>query len=604
MSTASQKDTEGDNLAAADPSLATSSKKMRNFPSALSTQKSKDFPVGTEHLAASLHKGIKLLESYCQSTAQRRSTFRFSLKAPDSKPSTFVSKADVGVQTFPEADAISEENTKEFLCSKCKCREEFDDTQQINDMPNLQLVPVDNLVPADNSEVTEKPKSQVPKAVERVLAGSIRREMALEDFCAKQASEITQLNRLVQQYKHERECNSIIGQTREDKIIRLEGLMDGVLPKEDFLDEEFASLLHEHKLLKDMYQNHPEVLQTKIELERAQEEVESFRNFYGDMGEREVLLEEIQDLKMQLQCYIDPSLTSARKTCSLLKLTYQAPQVNTISEAPNEGLEKALEQERLRWTEAETKWISLAEELRTELEASKVVINKQKHELDIEKRCAEELKQAMQMAMEGHARMLEQYADLEEKHMQLLARHRKIQEGIDDVKKSAARAGVRGAESRFINALAAEISALKVEKEKERQYLRDENKSLQTQLRDTAEAVQAAGELLVRLKEAEEGLTVAQKRAMDAEYEAADAYKQIDKLKRKHENEIKTLVQQSHMHNKESSSVKCDEAVEPSATTSEQRWRDEFEPLYEKESEFSKLVAEPSWFSGYDRCNI
>lgn len=163
MSTASQKDTEGDNLAAADPSLATSSKKMRNCPSALSTQKSKDFPVGTEHLAASLHKGIKLLESYCQSTAQRRSTFRFSLKAPDSKPSTFVSKADVGVQTFPEADAISEENTKEFLCSKCKCREEFDDTQQINDMPNLQLVPVDNLVPADNSEVTEKPKSQVPK---------------------------------------------------------------------------------------------------------------------------------------------------------------------------------------------------------------------------------------------------------------------------------------------------------------------------------------------------------------------------------------------------------------------------------------------------------
>lgn len=97
---------------------------------------------------------------------------------------------------------------------------------------------------------------------------------------------------------------------------------------------------------------------------------------------------------------------------------------------------------------------------------------------------------------------------------------------------------------------------------------------------------------------------VQQKRAMDAEYEAADAYKQIDKLKRKHENEIKTLVQQSHMHNKESSSVKCDEAVEPSATTSEQRWRDEFEPLYEKESEFSKLVAEPSWFSGYDRCNI
>lgn len=45
-----------------------------------------------------------------------------------------------------------------------------------------------------------------------------------------------------------RENNAIIGQTREDKIIRLESLMDGILSKEDFLDEEFASLLHEHKV--------------------------------------------------------------------------------------------------------------------------------------------------------------------------------------------------------------------------------------------------------------------------------------------------------------------------------------------------------------------
>ncbi|CAN8275297.1 unnamed protein product [Cochlearia groenlandica] len=580
-STASQNDTEREKLDTESvyPSVAASNK-LNKCSSALLTQKSKVFPVRTERLAASLHKGIKLLESYCQSTAQRRSTFRFSLKAPDCKASKIV-KADVGVQTFLEADAISEENRKEVICSKCRCREQFD-SQQMTDMPNLRLVPV------ENSEVTEKPMSQVPKVVERVLAGSIRREMAIEEFCTKQAFEITQLNRLVQQYKHERECNAIIGQTREDKIIRLESLMDGVLSKEDFMDEEFASLLHEHKILKAMYQNHPEVLQTKIELERVHEEVESLRNFYGDMGEREVLLEEIQDFKMQLQCYIDPSLKSARKTCSMLKLSHQAPLVNSVPESLNTSFEKALEDERQCWTEAETKWISLAEELRNELEASKVTMNKQKHELDTEKRCGEELKEALQIAMQGHARMLEQYADLEEKHMQLLARHRRIQEGIEDVKKAAARAGVRGAESRFINSLAAEISALKVEREKERQYLRDENKSLQTQLRDTAEAVQAAGELLVRLKEAEEGLTVAQKRTMDAENEAAEAYKQIDKLKRKHDKEIKNLNQQ-----KESS------GVEPS-----QKWRDEFEQLYKEEAELSKLEDEPSWFSGYDRCNI
>lgn len=96
-----------------------------------------------------------------------------------------------------------------------------------------------------------------------------------------------------------------------------------------------------------------------------------------------------------------------------------------------------------------------------------------------------------------------------------------------------------------------------------------------------------------------------QKRAMDAEYEAAEAYRQIDKLKKKHENEINTLnqlVPQSHIHNE--CSTKCDQAVEPSVNaSSEQQWRDEFEPLYKKETEFSNL-AEPSWFSGYDRCNI
>lgn len=52
----------------------------------------------------------------------------------------------------------------------------------------------------------------------------------------------------MQQYKHERECNAIIAQTREDKILRLESLMDGVLPTEEFMEEELVVLTHEHKV--------------------------------------------------------------------------------------------------------------------------------------------------------------------------------------------------------------------------------------------------------------------------------------------------------------------------------------------------------------------
>jgi len=231
------------------------------------------------------------------------------------------------------------------------------------------------------------------------------------------------------------------------------------------------------------------------------------------MGERDVLLEEIHDLRNQLQYYTDSSPAKQRK--SLLLLTYPSERSsssppNTILEPMEENLMQKLEHERTQWEEAETKWISLAEEMKAELESTRSHAEQLKQELEVEKKCAEELKEAMQLAMQGHARMLEQYADLEEKHMQMLANQRKIHEGIDDVKRAAARAGVKGAESKFINALAAEIAALKVEREKERRYWREENKMLQAQLRDTAEAVQAAGELLVRLKEAEEAVAAAE----------------------------------------------------------------------------------------------
>ncbi|GJZ36641.1 kinesin-like protein KIN-12B [Tanacetum coccineum] len=88
----------------------------------------------------------------------------------------------------------------------------------------------------------------------------------------------------------------------------------------------------------------------------------------------------------------------------------------------------------------------------------------------------------------------------------------KVEDRIEDIIKATARAGVKGAESRFIKVLALKFSTLKVEREKERKIFRDENKGLQEQLRDTAEAVEAAGELLVRLKEAEEAVAAAQVR--------------------------------------------------------------------------------------------
>ncbi|KAK6930654.1 Kinesin motor domain [Dillenia turbinata] len=553
----------------------------------------------TEHLAASIHRGLEIIDNHRQSSPLKISPFRFSYKPAELKP-IMAGRVDVGIQTIPQDNEITKEELVVYLCSNCNSRTSKSELKEANEGSDMQLVPV------DGTKSAEKSKNVVPKAVEKVLAGAIRREMALEEFCAKQTAEIMQLNRLVQQYKHERDCNAIIQQTREDKIIRLESLMDGVLPTEEFMEEEFVALRHEHELLKEKYENHPEVLSSKIELKRIADELERYKNYF-DLDERDVLLEEIRDLKSQLQCYVDCSPKSSRKQSSLLKLTYscepiQAPIMNAIRESSHESAEEKLEQERIRWTEAESKWICLSEELRNELEASRALAEKQKQELYAEKKCSEEVKEALQMAMESHARMLEQYAELQEKHISLLARHRKMQDGVEDVKKAAARAGVRGAECKFINALAAEISALKVEREKERRYLRDENKGLQAQLRDTVEAVHAAGELVVRLKEAEEAVASSKKRVKLVEEETQEAYRQIEKLKKKHEKEINTLNQlllQSRPPDAVQAPHHDNTAKYDSAEPHSQRWKEELEPFYNTE------LGEPSsWFSGYDRCNI
>ncbi|KAI3688395.1 hypothetical protein L1987_82107 [Smallanthus sonchifolius] len=516
----------------------------------------------TNRLVASLMNGLEVIDKHRKSSVLGRSSFRFSYKsvACEMKPV----KKEIGVQTvYPE---------NEFLCSKCKCKS-LEEVKEANDDLSLQLVPVD-CAPLDDNISKQ---IVIPKAVEKVLAGAIRREMALEEFCTRQNAEIMQLNRLVQQYKHERECNSVIGQLQEDKIARLQNLMDGVLSAEEFVDEELRSLTNKHEILKEKYENHPEILRKGIELKSIQDELERYRNFF-DMGERDVLIEEIQDLRSQLQ-YIDCSPKLTKKESPILQITN--------GESTLESAEERFESERIRFNETESKWNSLVEELKSELEESRSLAEKQRHELDCERKCLEELKEAMQMAMAGHARMLEQYVDLEEKHINMLINKRKIQDSVEDVKKAAVKAGVRGAESRFINALATEISTLKVEREKERRRFKDEIKGLQEQLSDTAEAVQAAGELVVRLKDAEEAVAAAQARGIEAEQETKTVLKQIEKLKKKQKiEEASTPVYDMPIYGTESN------------LTVDQQPKEEFEQFFHVDKEPT------SWFSGYDRCNI
>lgn len=232
------------------------------------------------------------------------------------------------------------------------------------------------------------------------------------------------------------------------------------------------------------------------------------RNTSLDINEKDALLDEIQRLRSKLQSFTDASakLSTEKLRSSLLSRSIQ---LQKSVDSHNYSQEE-LERERERWTEMESEWISLTDELRIDIESHRRRAEKVEMELKLEKNCTEELDDALHRAVLGHARFVEHYAELQEKHNELIEKHRNIMEGIAEVKRAAAKAGAKGNGSRFHKYLAAELSNLRREKEREREHLIKENKNLKVQLRDTAEAVHAAGELLVRLREAEEAATVSE----------------------------------------------------------------------------------------------
>ena len=176
----------------------------------------------------------------------------------------------------------------------------------------------------------------------------------------------------------------------------------------------------------------------------------------------------------------------------------------------SKNAEKDIEEERLRCTEMESEWISLTDEFRVEIETQRTRAEKAEAQLKQEKLSSEELEDALRRAVLGHARFVEHYTELQEKYNDLCSKHKATVEWITELKKAVAKAGKKGCGSRFAKSLASELSALRVERERERDLLKKENISLKIQLRNTAEAVHTAGEVLVRLREAEQSASAAE----------------------------------------------------------------------------------------------
>ncbi|KAE8679150.1 hypothetical protein F3Y22_tig00111402pilonHSYRG00892 [Hibiscus syriacus] len=416
-----------------------------------------------------------------------------------------------------------------------KANASFDNNNpdEVQDSLKTWIVAVDN-----------KQRDGENSAVTRDLEEATKSEKTLESICKEQAAKIEQLNHLVERYKLEKE-NSAIEYPPEhlkNEIIPFEQSNNGGNGKEHF-----------------------------------------------DTTEKEALIQEIETLKRKLQSYAAPSLNMSTENLRSSLLS-RSIQLRKSVDGRNNS-EEELERERQRWMEMESEWISLTDELRMDLESIRCHAEKVEMELKLEKKCTEELDDALSRSVLCHARMVEHYADLQEKYNDLVTKHRAIMEGIAEVKKAAAKAGSKGHGSRFAKYLAAELSVLRVEREREKELLKKENKSLRIQLRDTAEAVHAAGELLVRLREAEQAASIAEENFGNVQQENEKLKKQVEKLKRKHKMEMFTMKHYLAESRLPESALQplyredSDVATQNSSATpydDDQAWRAEFGAIYQE----------------------
>ncbi|XP_010443183.1 PREDICTED: kinesin-like protein KIN-12F [Camelina sativa] len=419
----------------------------------------------TDSLAASLQRGLHIIDCHQRSSLSNRSSVSFSFGHLSLKPCDESDNLSASVKLLQEDRPKEGGSSSILLC--LSCRQKLDQEAE-----------------------------GVYKAIEEACAD----EKHLKNMCVEQATKIEHLTSLLDQYKK----NTV---QESSKLMKSDDVED------------------ETEVVKETYETN--------------QSSEGFGKVRIDLSEKEALLKEIAELKSKLQ----PTKSTDNLRSSLLLRSFQMRKSTDFTKN-TENNNDVLEEERERWTEMESEWISLTDDLRIDIDNHRRHAEDLEMELKKEKMATEELNDAISRAMIGHSRLIEEYTELQEKYDELTERHSVTMAGIVDVKKAAAKAALKGRHGkRFAKAFSAELTAIRAEKEKEREFLKKENKGLKIQLRDTVEAVQAAGELLIRLREAEQAVQSSEERFSLVEEENDKLKNQMENLKSKHKTEMSTMKQ-------------------------------------------------------------
>ncbi|KAJ8478415.1 hypothetical protein OPV22_022142 [Ensete ventricosum] len=142
------------------------------------------------------------------------------------------------------------------------------------------------------------------KSLEAILAGALRREKMADTTIKQLQAEIEQLNRLVRQREDDTQSSKMMLKFREDKIRRMEDLLEGQMPVDSYLMEEKHALSEEVQLLRARVDKNPEVTRFALENIRLLDQLRRFQDFYKE-GERELLLAEVIELRNKLMQVFD-----------------------------------------------------------------------------------------------------------------------------------------------------------------------------------------------------------------------------------------------------------------------------------------------------------
>lgn len=98
-----------------------------------SLRSSKTFTGPTETLAASLHRGLQIIDHHQRNSAPNKSTVSFSFEHLTLKPCSEVDKANASIQTLPEEKPSSNGPSASFLCASCQQRISEKDCNEAQD---------------------------------------------------------------------------------------------------------------------------------------------------------------------------------------------------------------------------------------------------------------------------------------------------------------------------------------------------------------------------------------------------------------------------------------------------------------------------------------